>query len=91
MPGADRVDTLPRHSSICSAVHPLANYDREDENPSNAIVSCYVKGSLIALDFTLPLSSAATLDDLMRELWRRGGQTGASVPEGGVEAIAGEL
>ncbi|HEX5863278.1 MAG TPA: PDZ domain-containing protein [Casimicrobiaceae bacterium] len=68
-------------------------YYRQDETAPNAIVSYYVKGSLIALalDLTLRLSSAVTLDDVMRALWRRYGQTGEGVPEGGVEAIAAEL
>ena len=66
---------------------------RRDENAPNAAVSYYVKGSLIALalDLTLRLWSAVTLDDVMRALWRRYGEAGAGVPEDGVEAIAAEL
>jgi predicted metalloprotease with PDZ domain len=68
-------------------------YYRHDENAPNAIVSYYVKGALVALllDLTLRRSSSVTLDDVMRALWQRYGQTGAGVPEGGVEAIASEL
>ena len=33
----------------------------------------------------------ASLDDLMRALWQRYGQTGIGVPEDGVEALASEL
>ena len=52
-------------------------YYRQDENTPNATVSYYTKGSLVALCFDLTLrgsgktAGAATLDDVMRELWRR--------------------
>ncbi|MEO8740142.1 MAG: PDZ domain-containing protein [Casimicrobiaceae bacterium] len=66
---------------------------RQDENSPNAVVSYYAKGALVglALDLTLRRDSGITLDDVMRELWRRFGATELGVPEGGVEAIAGEL
>jgi predicted metalloprotease with PDZ domain len=66
---------------------------RADENAPNAIVSYYVKGSLIALalDLTLRRNSTVTLDDVMRALWRRYGQAGVGVPEDGVEKIAHEI
>jgi predicted metalloprotease with PDZ domain len=68
-------------------------YYRQDDNAPNAIVSYYVKGALIALalDLELRLRSAVTLDDVMRALWKRHGQTGLGVPEDGVQAIAAEL
>jgi len=68
-------------------------YYRQDENTPNAVVSYYVKGALIALalDLTLRRAGATTLDDVMRALWRRHGQPGLGVPEGGVETIASEL
>ncbi len=68
-------------------------YYRQDENAPNAVVSYYVKGSLIALalDLTLRARSKVTLDDVMRELWRRHGLTGVGVPEGGIDRIASEL
>jgi predicted metalloprotease with PDZ domain len=52
-------------------------YYRQDENTPNATVSYYTKGSLVALCFDLTLraggniAGAATLDDVMRALWRR--------------------
>jgi predicted metalloprotease with PDZ domain len=66
---------------------------RRDENTPNAVVSYYVKGALIALalDLTLRRYGTATLDDVMRTQWRRYGQPGIGVPEGGIEAIATEL
>ncbi len=65
---------------------------RRDENAPNAIVSYYAKGALVALALDLTLRNAgASLDDLMRILWQRHGETGIGVPEDGVEAIATEL
>ena len=51
-------------------------YYRPDENTPNATVSYYSKGALVALCFDLSLrtegrfSHRATLDDVMRALWR---------------------
>ncbi len=67
-------------------------YYRRDENSPNAGVSYYVKGSLIALALDLTLRVRGTsLDDVMRTLWQRHGQTGTGVPEGGFESLAMEL
>jgi len=67
-------------------------YYRRDENSPNAVVSYYLKGSLVALALDLTLRECgASLDALMRELWRRHGNTGIGVPEGGIAAIAAEL
>ncbi len=68
-------------------------YYRRDENTPNAVVSYYVKGSLVALclDLTLRSRSNATLDDLMRALWLRHGHPGIGVPEDAIEDIASEL
>ena len=48
-------------------------YYRQDENTSNATVSYYTKGSLVALclDLTLRREGKTTLDDVMRALWKR--------------------
>ncbi|MBW8778106.1 MAG: M61 family metallopeptidase [Burkholderiales bacterium] len=47
-------------------------YYRADENTPNSTVSYYTKGSLVALRLDLALRAAgkATLDDVMRALWR---------------------
>ena len=69
-------------------------YYRQDENAPNAIVSYYGKGSLIALCLDLHLrhgtAGRKSLDDVMRALWRRYGQSGLGVPEDGVERVAEE-
>jgi predicted metalloprotease with PDZ domain len=67
-------------------------YYRPDENSPNAVVSYYVKGSLVALALDLTLRLAGrSLDDLMRALWQRYGQTGIGVPEDGIARLASEL
>jgi len=68
-------------------------YYRRDENTPNAVVSYYAKGSLVALalDLTLRSDGQSSLDDLMRSLWRRYGQTGVGVPEDGVLELVNEL
>jgi predicted metalloprotease with PDZ domain len=70
-------------------------YYRQDENSPNALVSYYLKGSLIALCLDLLIRSRTrgrrSLDDLMRALWQRHGQTGIGVPEDGVEKLAEEM
>jgi predicted metalloprotease with PDZ domain len=70
-------------------------YYRPDENSPNVQVSYYLKGSLIALALDLTIRQRSrgkqSLDDLMRALWRRYGQTGMGVPEDGVETLAAEM
>jgi predicted metalloprotease with PDZ domain len=55
-------------------------YYRQDENTPNAVVSYYVKGSLVALCLDLTIRartrSRRSLDDVMRLLWQRHGQPG---------------
>ena len=70
-------------------------YYRQDENAPNAIVSYYAKGALIALALDLQLRAAsrgsASLDDVMRLLWQRHGQTGLGVEEDGLFALVEEV
>lgn len=65
---------------------------KPDENAPNALVSYYAKGALVALALDLTLrqgtNGAVSLDDLMRELWRRHGRAGVGVAEHGVEELA---
>ncbi len=67
---------------------------KQDENGPNSIVSYYTKGSLVALALDLKLraeTGGCNLDVVMRECWRRYGETGAGMPERGLEAVAEEL
>jgi predicted metalloprotease with PDZ domain len=70
-------------------------YYRQDENSPNAQVSYYLKGSLVALALDLQIRSRTrgrkSLDDVMRTLWKRYGQSGEGVPEDALERIAEEL
>ncbi|MCA8001276.1 M61 family metallopeptidase [Burkholderia metallica] len=74
-------------------------YYRQDENATNAIVSYYTKGSLVALAFDLAIRAQTrnkkSLDDVMRLLWQRYGRDfyrgkQAGVEENAVEALIEE-
>lgn len=78
-----------------SSFDAWTKFYRQDENGPNAVVSYYSKGALVALALDLGLRQGTggrvSLDDLMRALWRRYGQTGIGVPERGLEVLAAEL
>jgi predicted metalloprotease with PDZ domain len=67
-------------------------YYRQDENTPNAVVSYYLKGSLVALCLDLEIRARTnhrkSLDDVMRALWRRFGKTARGVGEGEIERVA---
>jgi predicted metalloprotease with PDZ domain len=69
-------------------------YYRQDENAPNALVSYYLKGSLIALCLDLLIRSRTrgrkSLDHVLRELWSRHGRSGVGVLEDGIERTAEE-
>ncbi len=64
-----------------SSFEAWTKYYRQDENSPNAIVSYYVKGSLVALCLDLTIRARTrgrkSLDDVMRLLWARHGGPGA--------------
>ncbi|MDB5776991.1 MAG: peptidase [Herbaspirillum sp.] len=73
-----------------SSFDAWVKYYRQDENATNAIVSYYTKGSLVALglDLTIRAGTAGkkSLDDVMRALWQRYGRDFYSAKGGrGVE------
>lgn len=78
-----------------SSFDAWTRFYKQDENAPNAIVSYYAKGALVALALDLTLRELTqeekSLDDLMRLLWQRYGQTGEGVPERGIQALAEEL
>jgi predicted metalloprotease with PDZ domain len=79
-----------------SSFDAWTKFYKQDANASNAIVSYYAKGSLIALALDLKIRSeskggAFSLDDVMQECWRRWGQSGEGMPEGGLEAVCSEV
>jgi len=93
-----RVYRMPgrhRQSLAEASFDAWIKFYKPDENAPNAQVSYYAKGALVALALDLSLRAATTgrvsLDTVMRELWRRHGQTGTGVPEDGIERLASEL
>ena len=66
---------------------------KPEPNGPNASISYYAKGALVALalDLELRRRSKSSLDDVVRELWRRYGSAGAGVPEDGFEKLAAEI
>jgi predicted metalloprotease with PDZ domain len=82
-----------RQSIAESSFDAWIKYYRQDENTPNAVVSYYAKGSLVALalDLLLRRECRASLDDVMRALWRHYGRVGVGVPEDGIERIAAEV
>jgi predicted metalloprotease with PDZ domain len=86
-----------------SSFDAWTKYYRQDENATNAIVSYYTKGSLVALmlDLTIRKESKGkkSLDDVMRVLWRRYGRdfytdsknAGRGVTDSALEALFDEV
>ncbi len=75
-----------------SSFDAWTRFYKQDANSPNAIVSYYAKGSLIALalDLTIRKETAGkfSLDDVMKEAWKRYGETGVGMPERGFETLA---
>ena len=78
-----------------SSFDAWTKFYKRDANTSNATVSYYTKGSLIALalDLMLRLESngECSLDAVMRESWKLFGETGSGMPERGLESVASRL
>jgi len=66
---------------------------KPEPNLPNASISYYAKGALVALalDLELRRRGNVSLDDVVRELWRRYGERGVGVPEDGFESLAAEV
>jgi predicted metalloprotease with PDZ domain len=66
-----------------------------NENTPNAVISYYVKGSLIALALDLLIrkrtDNKKSLDDVMKMLWQQYGKTGVGVSETGVEEVVAQI
>ncbi len=78
-----------------SSFDAWTKFYHQDANSSNATVSYYTKGSLIALALDLMLrlesSGKCSLDSVMRECWNQFGETGSGMPERGLESVACRL
>lgn len=84
-----------RQSIAESSFDAWSKYYRQDENTPNAVVSYYLKGSLVGLCLDLEIRARTkqrkSLDDVMLQLWERYGKTGVGVPEDGVEQAFDEV
>jgi len=78
-----------------SSFDAWTKFYKQDENASNAIVSYYNKGALVALMLDLVIrrgtSHKLSLDDVMRELWIRHGKTDKGVEDRDIEKIASDI
>lgn len=78
-----------------SSFDAWTKFYKQDENASNAIVSYYVKGGLVAfcLDFEIRrlTSNGKNLDDLMRLIWQKHGKSEVGVDEKDIQKLAEEL
>ena len=78
-----------------SSFDAWTKFYKQDANTSNATVSYYTKGSLIALALDLMLrletDSKCSLDTVMRECWTQFGETGSGMPERGLESVASKV
>ncbi len=78
-----------------SSYDAWTKFYKQDANAQNAIVSYYAKGSLIALTLDLKLrvetDGRVSLDDVVRECWKRYGDTGVGMAEDGFESVCKEV
>jgi predicted metalloprotease with PDZ domain len=81
-----------RQSVEESSFDAWIKFYKQDSNSSNATVSYYTKGALVALALDLTIrretGGEKSLDTVMRECWRLYGETGEGMPERGLEPVA---
>ena len=84
-----------RQSVSDSSFDAWTKFYKQDANSTNAIVSYYAKGALIAMSLDLKLreetEGRVSLDDVMRACWAKWGETGDGMPEGGFESMCREV
>ena len=84
-----------RQSIEESSFDAWTKFYKKDANASNAVVSYYAKGALVALTLDLKLRSETdrqvSLDDVMQTCWQRWGETRAGMPEHGFEIVCAEV
>jgi predicted metalloprotease with PDZ domain len=84
-----------RQSVAESSFDAWTKFYKQDANATNAIVSYYAKGSLVALALDLKLRTdthgRVSLDNVMQAAWQRWGDTGEGMPEDGFEALCAEV
>ena len=84
-----------RQSVAESSFNAWTRFYQQDENASNAIVSYYTKGCLVALCIDLKIRSLTgglhSLDDVMRRLWQNWQANGQGISEHDIQGIISEL
>lgn len=84
-----------RQSVAESSFDAWTRFYKADENAPNAIVSYYAKGALVALCLDMLIREKSenkhSLDDLMKELWKRWRSDQAGVVQADFESIASSL
>jgi len=84
-----------RQSVAESSFDAWTKFYKQDANATNAIVSYYAKGALIALCLDLKIrdetAGSLSLDDVMQAAWQRWGETGAGMPVDGFEQLCIEV
>ena len=84
-----------RQSIGASSFDAWTKFYKQDANATNAIVSYYAKGALVALCLDLKLrnetNDRVSLDDVMKAAWSRWGESGEGVPEYGLEQLCAEV
>jgi predicted metalloprotease with PDZ domain len=78
-----------------SSFDTWTHFYKQNANSSNAVVSYYTKGALVALALDLTIrkdtDGKITLDDVMRECWSRYGESAEGMPERGFEPVARDV
>ena len=76
-----------------SSFDAWSKFYKPDENTTNAVISYYAKGALLALalDITLRSTKKTSLDEVMRTLWKDHGQTGLGVDTDDIRKISEQL
>jgi predicted metalloprotease with PDZ domain len=98
---ADQIATLERtpgrlHQSLSeSSFDTWIKFYRQNEHTPNSGISYYLKGELVSLLLDLHLrektAGKASLDDVMRDLWRRYGEDPRGIEEDEFERVAEEV
>ncbi|WP_457666959.1 M61 family metallopeptidase [Thiolapillus sp.] len=84
-----------RQSVAESSFDAWTKFYKQDENASNAIVSYYSKGALVAFGLDILLRERTgdrlSLDDFMRRLWKEFGKPDRGVSERDLEQLASQM
>lgn len=84
-----------KQSIADSSFDAWTKFYKQDANATNAIVSYYAKGSLVALALDLKIRSETdsdkSLDDVMHACWAKWGASAEGMPEDGFETMAHEV